>query len=104
MKTQLVHDMIDASFGVCAFVSEKDQQPTRYLMFCFPLVVTLIRACTGIGFEALLSAVVWLFGLVEKHLGGGRGSVGKTLTSRPVPRPDLKEATDTAVVTLWLKV
>lgn len=65
MKTQLVYNLSDADFGVlhlecvhtvCVFVSEKDGQPTRGLIcVCLPLVVTLVRACAGVGFQGIVN-------------------------------------------------
>ena len=72
MKT-LLHEL-NVAFGVHhlerVFVSEKDQQPTRYSMFCFPLVVTPVRPCAGIGFQGI---------------GDHCCLVGLTLTSSPGP-------------------
>lgn len=71
--------MLSLECIICAHKSVcKDPLPTRYLMFCFPLVVTLVRACTGIGIQEIDAAVG----------RGGRGTLGFTLTSSPVPRPD----------------
>lgn len=76
MKTQLVHDLTDASFGVCALYLRGISSPIRYLMFCFPLVVTLVRACTGIGFQGIGECcflVIWICGGASEQwqrLGG----------------------------------